>query len=757
MLAFLSLSSQATVMAVSRRDRVVNGVRCQGAPQGVSKGAFVGRALERAMHRWPVPTSVAVPTGRVGHRRVAWLRATATQPTLVKPKQTGDAHADLCINTIRFLAIDAVEAANAGHPGAPMGQAPLAFTLWDKYMHFNPKNPSWANRDRFVLSCGHASMLQYALLYLYGYERPNMDDIKQFRQLGSITAGHPENYLVPGVEVTTGPLGTGVAQAVGLAVAEAHLAATFNKPDAKIVDHFTYFFMSDGCAQEGVAAEASSLAGHLRLGKLIGFYDDNKISIDGDTDLSFSEDVGKRYEAYGWQVLHVANGNEDLAGLARAIEQARSDLSRPSLIIFRTIIGYGAPNKANTGGVHGAALGADEVRATRDNLDWKYGPFEVPDAALQHFRRKVDEGAKLEAAWKQQLAQYQQKYPELAARFERQVLRQEKSPGWEQALKDCAAKQGAMATRQASGAMLNALAPIMPELIGGAADLAPSCNTLLKGTGDFSRHDYAARNMRFGVREAAMTAVTLGMRLHNSGLVPYCATFFIFTDFARPLIRLAALSEAGITFIGTHDSVALGEDGPTHQPVEHLASFRAMPNLYMFRPCDANEVAAGYALSLKSAHRPVILALTRQKVSKVATSSYDGALRGGYVVADHAAAGGTPDLILIGTGSEVEVVLTAADTLQKEDGLRVRVVSMPCVELFQEQDAAYIESVLPQAVPRSKRIACEAAASFGWSRYADHTVCVDTFGHSGKGGDVLKFFGITAQNVTKQARLVAKA
>ncbi|BAM81493.1 transketolase [Cyanidioschyzon merolae strain 10D] len=688
--------------------------------------------------------------------RLPQVRATATAGvSLVKPKQTGNAFADLCINSIRFLAVDAVEKANSGHPGAPMGQAPLAFTLWDKYLRFNPKNPNWVNRDRFVLSCGHGSMLQYALLYLYGYDQPTMDDIKTFCEFGSCATSHPENFLLPGVEVTTGPLGSGVAQAVGLAIAEAHLGAMFNTPEEKLIDHYTYFIMSDGCMQEGVAAEAASLAGHLGLGKLIGFFDDNKITYDGPTDLAFSEDVVSRFKSYNWQVISIADGNTDIDNISKAIEEAQKDLTRPSLIIVPTTIGFGSPKHANKRTAHGEPFGSDEVKATRENLGWKYAPFEVPEEVLKHCRRKIQEGARLEQEWNELLQRYKSKHPEQAALFERMVIRKEKSPGWEKALKDCAAKTGSMATRQVSGAMLNALAAVMPEIIGGSADLAPSNNTLLKGFGDFSRNNYKAKNMRFGVREAAMTAITAGIKLHNTGLFPYCATFLIFTDYARGMLRLAALSEAGITFITTHDSVALGEDGPTHQPIEHLASLRAMPNVYTFRPCDANECAAGYALSIRHDDKVVLLALTRQKTNKLETSSYDGALRGAYVVSDNSPAGKHPDVILIGTGSEVDVVVEAADQLRTSDALNVRVVSMPCMELFEDQDAAYQESVLPAAVPRSRRVVCEAASSFGWSKYADHFVCIDRFGASGKGPDLMKYFGITPSNVAKKAREAA--
>ncbi|MGF1485534.1 MAG: transketolase, partial [Prochloraceae cyanobacterium] len=484
---------------------------------------------------------------------------------------------ELCINSIRFLAIDAVEKAKSGHPGLPMGAAPMAFVLWDRMMRYNPKNPKWFNRDRFVLSAGHGCMLQYAMLYLTGYDSVGIEDIKQFRQWGSNTPGHPENHLTAGIEVTTGPLGQGIANGVGLALAEAHLAAKFNKPDSKVVDHYTYVILGDGCNMEGISGEACSLAGHLGLGKLIALYDDNHISIDGSTDLAFTEDVSKRFEAYGWHVQHVENGNTDLEAIGKAIEEAKKVTDKPSMIKVTTTIGYGSPNKANTGGVHGSALGGDEVKATRENLGWNYPEFEVPEDALKQFRKAVDRGAEYEAEWNKVWQSYKSKYASDAAVLER-MMNGKLPEGWEKALPTYSPEDKADATRNTSGKTLNALAEVLPELIGGSADLAPSNKTLLKSSGDFQKGQYENRNLRFGVREHGMGAICNGMALHGSGLIPYGATFLVFTDYMRNAIRLAALSEARVIWVITHDSIAVGEDGPTHQPVEHIASLRLIPN-----------------------------------------------------------------------------------------------------------------------------------------------------------------------------------
>ncbi|MBP0000903.1 MAG: transketolase [Cyanobacteria bacterium SID2] len=657
---------------------------------------------------------------------------------------------ELCINSIRFLAIDAVEKAKSGHPGLPMGAAPMAFVLWDRFMRFNPKNPKWFNRDRFVLSAGHGCMLQYALLYLTGFDSVSLDDIKQFRQWGSMTPGHPENFETPGVEVTTGPLGQGIANAVGLAMAEAHLAARFNKPDCTLVDHYTYVILGDGCNMEGVSGEACSLAGHLGLGKLIALYDDNHISIDGSTDIAFTEDVSKRFEAYGWHVLHVEDGNTDLDSIEKAIEAAKQVTDKPSMIKVTTTIGYGSPNKANTAGVHGAALGTDEVSATRENLGWDNEPFDLPQDVLSHFRKAVDRGAQVEQEWNQLLETYRSSYAEDAAEFER-MLSGQLPEGWDRDLPSYTPEDKGMATRKHSQTCLNAIAPNLPELIGGSADLTHSNLTELKCSGNFQKGQYENRNLRFGVREHGMGAICNGIALHSSGLIPYCATFLVFADYMRAAIRLSALSEAGVVYVMTHDSIALGEDGPTHQPVETLASLRAIPNLVVIRPADGNETSGAYQVAVANRKRPTLIALTRQGLPNLAGATAEQVAKGAYILSD---CDGTPELILIGTGSEVQLCVAAAEKLTAE-GRKVRVVSMPTCELFEEQDEAYRESVLPKAV--TKRLVVEAAARFGWERYmgADgDMVSVDRFGASAPGGIIMEKFGYTVDNVLAKAKAV---
>ncbi|MCP2729731.1 transketolase [Limnofasciculus baicalensis] len=657
---------------------------------------------------------------------------------------------ELCINSIRFLAIDAVQKANSGHPGLPMGAAPMAFVLWDRFMQFNPKNPKWFNRDRFVLSAGHGCMLQYALLHLTGYDSVTLDDIKQFRQWGSKTPGHPENFETPGVEVTTGPLGQGIANGVGLAMAEAHLAARFNKPDATLVDHYTYVILGDGCNMEGVSGEACSLAGHLGLGKLIALYDDNHISIDGSTDVSFTEDVSKRFEAYGWHVLHVENGNDDLEAIAKAIAEAKAVTDKPSMIKVTTTIGFGSPNKAGSAGVHGAALGKDEVKLTRDNLGWTYPEFEVPADALNHMRKAVTRGAEAEAAWDKIWADYQAKYPEEATLLARMISG--KLPeGWADALPVYTPADKPLATRQTSEKTLNALATVLPELIGGSADLTHSNLTFLKVSGSFQKGAYENRNLRFGVREHGMGAICNGIALHSTGLIPYCATFLVFADYMRAAIRLSALAEAGVIYVMTHDSVGLGEDGPTHQPVETIASLRAIPNLLVIRPADGNETSGAYKVAIEAANhnRPTLMAFSRQALPQLEGSSIDAVTKGAYILSDCA---GTPDIILMGTGSETPLCVDAAAKLTAE-GTKVRVVSMPCWELFDEQDAAYRESVLPKAV--TKRLAVEAAARFGWDRYLGSEgdmVSIDRFGVSAPGPLAMEKFGYTVDNVVAKAK-----
>lgn len=668
-------------------------------------------------------------------------------------EQTGDTFADECINAIRFLAIDAVEKANSGHPGMPMGMAPSAYVLFNKFMKFNPKNPDFVNRDRFVLSAGHGSMLQYALLYLFGYDSVTLDDLKQFRQFQSVTPGHPENFETKGVEVTTGPLGQGVCNAVGLAMAEAHVAATYNKPDAKIIDNYTYCIMGDGCHMEGVTSEACSLAGHLGLGKLIALYDDNHISIDGHTDISFTEDVGKRFEAYGWQVLSVPNGNTDLPALEKAIAEAKACTDKPTLIRVYTIIGYGSPNKSDSHDCHGSALGAEEVEACREYLGWEHAPFEIPKNVLEYYRAKISEGSKVEADWNASFAAYKAKYPVEGAQFEKYVLNKELPDNVDDVLVATAKSVAKpLATRKLSEMMINALAPVLPGFVGGSADLAGSNLTIMKGYGNFQKATPQGRNLRFGVREHGMGAIVNGVQLAGYGLIPYCATFFVFTDYMRGAMRLSSLSKIGVVNVMTHDSVFLGEDGPTHQPIEHLASFRAMPNHHMFRPSDPIEVAAAYSSAVLNRETPTTIALTRQNTTILEGGSFEGAKKGMYVLSDNSASGQNPDIIFIGTGSETQLVVEAADVLRKE-GKSVRVVSAPCVDIFEEQDASYQESVLPASVSRSKVLVCEAGTSFGWHKYADNFVCIDQFGISAPGGnDMREYFGMTAENIAAKAR-----
>ncbi|MDJ0687676.1 MAG: transketolase [Xenococcaceae cyanobacterium MO_188.B32] len=660
---------------------------------------------------------------------------------------------ELCINSIRFLAIDAVEKAKSGHPGLPMGGAPMAFVLWDRFMRYNPKNPQWFNRDRFVLSAGHGSMLQYALLYLTGFDSVSLEEIKNFRQWESKTPGHPENFMTPGVEVTTGPLGQGIANGVGLAMAEAHLAAMYNKPDAKIVDHYTYVILGDGCNMEGVSGEACSFAGHQGLGKLIALYDDNHISIDGSTDIAFTEDVSKRFEAYGWHVLHVKDGNNDLDGIAKAIEEAKSVTDKPTMIKVTTTIGYGAPNKQNTAGIHGSALGTDEVKLTRENLGWEYEPFVLPEDAVKHIRKAVERGAGYEEEWNETFASYKSKYPKEAAEFER-LLNGTLPDGWDKVLPTYTPEDKGLATRKYSEACLNKLASVLPELIGGSADLTHSNLTEIKGEGEFQKGAFQNRNVHFGVREHGMGAICNGIALHNSGLIPYGATFLIFTDYMRAAIRLSALSHAGVIWVMTHDSIGQGEDGPTHQPIETLASLRAIPNLTVIRPADGNEASGAYKVAVERAKKkaPTLLSFTRQGVPNLAGTSLEKTTKGAYTLVD---CDGTPDLILIGTGSEVQLCVGAAEKLSSE-GKKVRVVSMPSWELFEAQDQAYKESVLPKAV--KKRVAVEAASSFGWCRYTgDEGGMVgieERFGASAPGTVCLEKFGFSVDNVVAKAKEV---
>ena len=654
----------------------------------------------------------------------------------------------LCINSIRFLAVDAINKSNSGHPGLPMGCAPMAYTLWDKFLKHNPKNPKWFNRDRFVLSAGHGCMLLYALLHLSGYDSVTIEDIKQFRQWGSKTPGHPETFETAGVEVTTGPLGQGIANAVGLAMAEAHLAAKFNKPDCTVVDHTTYVIMGDGCHQEGVSGEAASLAGHLGLGKLIALYDDNHITIDGNTNVSFTEDVLKRYEAYGWHTIHVQDGNTDVAAIGRALEEAKAVTDRPSMIKVTTTIGYGSPNKANTAGVHGAALGAEEAALTRKALGWDYGEFEVPQESYDQWRQAIERGAAAEAAWNATLADYRAKYPTEAAQFERQ-LRGELPQGWDANLPAYGADDKGLATRQHSYNCLNAIGPNLPELIGGSADLTHSNLTDIKGEKGFQKGAESNRYLHFGVREHAMASILNGLAYHGSGLIPYGGTFAVFAGYMVGAMRLSALSELGVIYVLTHDSIGLGEDGPTHQPIETLASLRAIPNMLVIRPGDGNETSGAYKVAVANRHRPTVLFLSRQAMANQAGSNADHVAKGGYILED---SNGAPEIILIGTGTELELCTKAAAQLRAE-GKNVRVVSMPCVELFEEQDAAYRESVLPAAC--RKRLVVEASSSFGWHKYTGFegdSVSIDRFGASAPGPLLMEKFGFTADNVVAKAK-----
>ncbi len=655
----------------------------------------------------------------------------------------------LCINSIRMLAVDAVNKSKSGHPGLPMGCAPMGYALWDKFLNHNPKNPQWFNRDRFVLSAGHGCMLLYALLHLTGYDSVSIEDIKNFRQWGSRTPGHPETFETAGIEVTAGPLGAGISNAVGLAISEAHLAAKFNKEDSTIIDHFTYVIMGDGCNQEGVASEACSLAGHLKLGKLIALYDDNHITIDGRTDVSFTEDVLKRYESYGWHVQHVKDGNNDVNAIAKAIQSAKEVTDKPSIIKITTTIGYGSPNKSDTAGVHGAPLGEEEADLTRKELNWNYGPFEIPQEAYDQYRQAINKGGNLEDQWNQELTNYRNKYPKEAAEFER-MLRGELPQGWDKDLPSYTPEDKGLATRKYSQICLGALGPNLPELIGGSADLTHSNYTDIQGeTGSFQSESPEKRYLHFGVREHAMAAILNGIAYHNSGLIPYGGTFLVFADYMRGSMRLSALSELGVIYVLTHDSIGVGEDGPTHQPIETIPSLRAMPNMLVFRPGDGNETSGAYKIAIENRKRPSSLCLSRQGMPNQANSSIEKVALGGYVLED---CEGTPELIFIGTGTELNLCVLAAKELANQ-GRKVRVVSMPCVELFEEQSKSYKETVLPSAV--RKRIVVEAAESFGWHKYIGldgDSVTMNRFGASAPGGTCMEKFGFTVENVVEKAK-----
>lgn len=662
---------------------------------------------------------------------------------------------ELCVNTIRTLAIDGVQKANSGHPGAPMGLADVAYVLWTKFLKHNPGNPDWHDRDRFVLSAGHASMLLYSLLYLTGYG-VTLQDLKEFRQWNSRTPGHPEHGLTPGVETTTGPLGQGISNAVGMALAEKWLAQYFNRPDFNIVDHYTYVIASDGDMMEGISGEASSLAGHLGLSKLICFYDDNHITIEGCTDLAFSEDVCKRYEAYGW---HVQRLDDDATTdeLISAIKSAQNEEERPSFIAIRTHIGCGSPNKQDSEKAHGEPLGDEEVLLTKKNLGWESEePFFVPEKAFEHFRKSVAEGCELEGNWIDMFDSYAKKYPDLAKQWH-DFMNRELPEDWKNAIPVFTIDKKAIATRNASGTVLNALAPIIPNLVGGSADLAPSTKTYMEKFGSISKDDFSARNIHFGIREHGMGAIVNGMMLHK-GIIPYGSTFMVFSDYMRPSLRLSAIMEQPSIWIFTHDSIGVGEDGPTHQPVEHLAALRAIPELVVIRPADANETAAAWRIALESKNRPVLMALTRQNLPILDPAQYpsvvDGVEKGAYILSD--VESGSPDIILIGTGSELSLVLDASKQL-KEKGIKARVVSMPSWELFDEQDDDYKNKVLPPSV--KARLAVEAGITQGWCRYVGSegdVIGIDHYGASAPGGTVFKQFGFTVDNVVYRALALLK-
>ncbi|MGG4037595.1 transketolase [Heyndrickxia ginsengihumi] len=653
----------------------------------------------------------------------------------------------LSINTIRTLAIDAIEKANSGHPGLPMGAAPMAYTLWTEFMTHNPKHSKWFNRDRFVLSAGHGSMLLYSLLHLSGYN-VTIDDLKKFRQWGSNTPGHPEVNHTDGVETTTGPLGQGIATAVGIAMAEAHLAATFNRENFSIVDHYTFALVGDGDLMEGISHETASLAGHLGLGKLIVLYDSNDISLDGDLNKSFSENVSKRFQSYGWHVLHVEDGN-DIGALREAFQEAKHQKAKPTLIEVKTIIGFGSPNKSGSSASHGAPLGEEEVKLTKENYKWTYEPFSVPKEVYVDFNEKVaKKGAKAEENWNMLFSAYKEQYPKAAS--ELLLAINGKLPlDWNNNLPIY--KPGfSIATRDASGQVLNAIAEGIPNnFIGGSADLAGSNKTTIKGKGNFSRDHYAGKNIWFGVREFAMAAALNGMALHG-GLKVFGGTFFVFSDYLRPAIRLSALMKLPVTYVLTHDSIAVGEDGPTHEPIEHLASYRCMPGLSLIRPADANETQAAWRLAIEALDKPTLLVLTRQALPTLENTkeiAYEGVKKGAYIIKNGEKE--NPDALILATGSEVHLAVKAQEELSKKS-IDVRIVSMPSWDRFEEQDEAYKENILPANV--KKRLAIEMGSPFGWDRYVGEEgkiLGINTFGASGKGEKLIEEYGFTVENVVK--------
>ena len=671
---------------------------------------------------------------------------------------------ELSINAIRFLSVDMVQKADSGHPGLPLDAAPMVYVLWARFLKHNPSNPNWFDRDRFVLSAGHGSALLYSLLHLAGYDLP-LEQIKQFRRWGSITPGHPERHLTPGVETTTGPLGQGFANGVGMAIAEAHLAARFNRPGFEIINHFTYGLVSDGDLMEGIASEAASLAGHLELGKLIYLYDNNHVSLAGSTDVTFTEDRTARFEAYGWHTQSVKDGN-DLTAIDRALRDARNEQHRPSIISVRTHIGYGSPNKQDTFQVHGSPLGESEVKLTKENLGWPVAPpFYVPAEVLEHFREAVARGKSAESEWHNKLAAYERVYPELAQEL-RQLIEDKLPQDWDKDIPSFPASDEGLKTRVASGQVLNAIAPRLPALLGGSADLDPSTHTALRRLGDFGSQDatsdeaqgsvgggwnYAGRNVHFGVREHAMGGILNGLAVHG-GTIPFGATFLIFSDYMRPPIRLAALMGLHVIYVFTHDSIGLGEDGPTHQPVEQLAALRAMPNLVVIRPADANETAVAWRVAIELRDRPVALVFTRQNVPTLDRSlvaSAEGLQRGAYVLADPP--NRQPDLVLMATGSEVSLILEAQRKLL-ERNVWARAVSMPSWELFDAQPQLYRDAVLPPSI--NARLAVEAGVAQGWHQYIGDQgamISVDRFGASAPGSIMMREYGFTVENVLQKA------
>jgi transketolase len=657
---------------------------------------------------------------------------------------------EICINTLRFLAVDAVQKAESGHPGLPLGSAAMAYTLWDRFLRFNPKDPFWPDRDRFVLSAGHGCALLYALLHVTGFDLP-LDELKRFRQWGSRTPGHPEYGRAPGVEATTGPLGQGFGNGVGMAIAEAALAARFNRPGHDIVDHYTYILASDGDLMEGVSSEAGSLAGHLKLGKIIVLYADNRITIEGSTGLAFTEDRAARFASFGWHVQWVEDGN-DVAAVSSAIKAARENRELPSFIDVHTHIGYGSPHKQDTAAAHGEPLGEEEVRLTKQALGWPLEPnFYIPPRAFAHFSRALERGANWQAEWDARFAAYAEEYPELAAEFNR-VIQRRLPDGWEADLPCFAPEQGPMATRGASGETLNAIAPHIPELMGGSADLAPSTHTLIKDGGQFEAANKAGRNMHFGIREHAMGTILNGMALHR-GLIPYGATFLIFSDYMRPPMRLASMNGLPVIYVFTHDSIALGEDGPTHQPVEQLLGLRSVPGFILIRPADANETSAAWRIAIEEQNHPVALVLTRQKLPILSLEQYPaipaGVRLGGYVLSE-ASGDGHPQLVLVATGSEVHLILAAHKELT-EEGVRSRAVSLPSWHLFETQPAEYRDEVFPPGVPI---LAVEAGVTLGWRPYVGshiEVVGVDRFGASAPGDVVMREYGLSVENVRQRA------